>query len=30
MHTLDHAGLNWQGEPGHQRCDRVISSEAEH
>lgn len=30
MYTSDHAGLNWQGDPDHHSCDRVISSEAEH
>lgn len=26
MHTSDHSGLNWQGENGHQSCDRMITS----
>ena len=30
MHTSDHADLNRQGETGHQNCDKIIPSEAEH
>lgn len=30
MHNSDHADLNRQGETGHQNCNRMIASEAEH